>query len=333
MNYLKHYNLLIERGKNRVLEGYVERHHIIPRCLGGSNDVSNLVQLTPEEHYVAHQLLHKMHPNVVGLAYAMAMFQANNHHLSNKIYGWVKRKIAIARTFEPPRKLSEESKIKLGLRMKKTWQKRKAMGESHVIADKIKATRIANGSYNFTEEHKANISKGGMGKVLTKEQRAKLSQALKGKPKTAEHIQKVADAQRGKKRKPLSDEHKEKIKESLIGRVHSPESIAKMGQSQRDRFKDLPPKPIQLPRPLWCEQRRGILHTEEHKSKISDGLKKAYANGRKCALSKLTDNQVREIRQLLLNKTMMQKDIALQFKVSQSAICDIKNGRSYTNII
>ncbi|XAO17074.1 homing endonuclease [Escherichia phage FL23] len=60
MNYEKIYNSLIDRARNRALTGYKERHHIIPKCLGGSNDASNLVDLTPEEHYVAHQLLVKI---------------------------------------------------------------------------------------------------------------------------------------------------------------------------------------------------------------------------------------------------------------------------------
>lgn len=34
-------------------------HHIIPKPLGGSNDKSNLVLLTPEEHYIAHYYLWK----------------------------------------------------------------------------------------------------------------------------------------------------------------------------------------------------------------------------------------------------------------------------------
>ena len=63
MNYSAHYNRLIERARSRVLDGYSERHHVIPRCMGGGNDPSNLVRLTPEEHFVAHQLLVKMNPH------------------------------------------------------------------------------------------------------------------------------------------------------------------------------------------------------------------------------------------------------------------------------
>lgn len=60
MNYKKHYDILIERARLRVKpDGYSERHHIVPRCLGGSNESSNLVYLTAREHYVAHLLLAK----------------------------------------------------------------------------------------------------------------------------------------------------------------------------------------------------------------------------------------------------------------------------------
>ena len=60
MNYQRQYNLLINKGKNRILTGYIEEHHIIPRAFGGSNSKENLVKLTAREHYVAHLLLWKM---------------------------------------------------------------------------------------------------------------------------------------------------------------------------------------------------------------------------------------------------------------------------------
>ena len=63
MNYEHHYNLLIERDFARSISGYSENHHIIPKCMGGSDDESNLVKLTAEEHYIAHLLLVKMYPN------------------------------------------------------------------------------------------------------------------------------------------------------------------------------------------------------------------------------------------------------------------------------
>lgn len=56
MNYEKIYEQLIERSRNRTLEGYVEIHHIIPQCFGGTNEKSNLTPLTAREHFIAHLL-------------------------------------------------------------------------------------------------------------------------------------------------------------------------------------------------------------------------------------------------------------------------------------
>jgi len=89
MNYQKHYNRLIERARIRTIEGYRERHHIVPKCLGGSDEKDNLVELTPEEHYVAHQLLVKIYPENGKLVHAAVMMTASRP--SNKIYGWLKR--------------------------------------------------------------------------------------------------------------------------------------------------------------------------------------------------------------------------------------------------
>lgn len=90
MDYLKHYNAIIERGQTRIKPDlYLESHHIIPRCLGGSDSPSNLVDLTPEEHYVAHQLLVKIYPNNSKLYHAANMMVANR--ATNKSYGWIRR--------------------------------------------------------------------------------------------------------------------------------------------------------------------------------------------------------------------------------------------------
>lgn len=92
MDYEKHYFRLIERAKNRKLyEGY-ETHHITPRCLGGNDTKENLVSLTYEEHYLAHQLLHRMYPDHSGLLYAAVKMCSNRP--SNKLYGWLKRRLS-----------------------------------------------------------------------------------------------------------------------------------------------------------------------------------------------------------------------------------------------
>ena len=96
MDYVKIYDSLIERARNRKLTCFVEKHHVVPRCLGGSNKPSNRVELTPEEHYVAHQLLIKIHPRNHKLIYATNMMTADRP--GNKLYGWIRKKLSAARS-------------------------------------------------------------------------------------------------------------------------------------------------------------------------------------------------------------------------------------------
>jgi hypothetical protein len=117
MNYLKHYNKLIDRAKCRHLAGYSEKHHIIPRCMGGSDESDNLVKLTPEEHFVAHQLLVKIYPTNTKLILAVRMMCITSTNLirNNKQYSWLKErfiqsKIGIPRSEETKLKLSENAK-------------------------------------------------------------------------------------------------------------------------------------------------------------------------------------------------------------------------------
>jgi hypothetical protein len=99
MNYLKHYNILMERSRDRVLEGYVEKHHIIPRCLGGTNDITNIAVLTPEEHFLAHQLLVKIYPNSPPLVNAAVIMTTHHteHRANNKLFGWLRRRASTYR--------------------------------------------------------------------------------------------------------------------------------------------------------------------------------------------------------------------------------------------
>lgn len=60
--YTSIYYAIINRAKSRDLskDVYTEKHHIIPRSLGGSNSKNNLVNLTAREHRLCHLLLPKM---------------------------------------------------------------------------------------------------------------------------------------------------------------------------------------------------------------------------------------------------------------------------------
>jgi|688.fasta_scaffold647625_2 hypothetical protein len=63
MNYEKIYNQIIERAQTRILKEYKERHHIIPKCMGGMNNKENLVNLTAREHFICHWLLVRIYPD------------------------------------------------------------------------------------------------------------------------------------------------------------------------------------------------------------------------------------------------------------------------------
>lgn len=94
MNYTKIYNDLIGRAQNRSIAEYTESHHIIPKCLGGSDVITNLVELTPEEHFVAHVLLVKIHRSNFRLIFAVNNMSRGHKgkRANRKLYGWLKRK-------------------------------------------------------------------------------------------------------------------------------------------------------------------------------------------------------------------------------------------------
>lgn len=106
MNYLSIYNLIVSKAKsaNRrkrkctdTKYEYYEKHHIIPKCVGGADVIDNLVLLTAREHFVAHQLLTKIYPNEHGLVFALRRMCSNNninHKRNNKEYEWIRKRIA-----------------------------------------------------------------------------------------------------------------------------------------------------------------------------------------------------------------------------------------------
>lgn len=111
MNYEKHYKLLIEKAKNREIlsQTYTEKHHIVPKCMGGSNEKENLAVLLPHEHLFAHLLLWKIYPNVRGLLYAV-LRMSKNKKLTTKKYGWLRYKFWVEQSTNNPSKKPENRK-------------------------------------------------------------------------------------------------------------------------------------------------------------------------------------------------------------------------------
>jgi hypothetical protein len=60
--YTKWYYNIIQHAQARILplDVYFEKHHVIPRSLGGNNKQLNIAKLTPKEHFICHLLLTKM---------------------------------------------------------------------------------------------------------------------------------------------------------------------------------------------------------------------------------------------------------------------------------
>lgn len=85
--YTTWYLGIVSRALGRVVEGYTERHHILPKSLGlgGEKDEDNIVRLTAREHFVCHMLLTKVfrdaeHRRKMRHAFRMISNAHNRHH-------------------------------------------------------------------------------------------------------------------------------------------------------------------------------------------------------------------------------------------------------------
>ena len=86
--YTKTYYSIINNAKSRVTEGYTEKHHIIPRSLGGDDSADNLVVLTAREHFICHRLLINMTVDAErrSMSHALRMMTAHSPNQSSNRY-------------------------------------------------------------------------------------------------------------------------------------------------------------------------------------------------------------------------------------------------------
>ena len=81
--YKRIYFSIIENSKNRDKNPEtIEKHHVIPKCFGGSDDIDNIAVLTPRDHYICHLLLTKFTEGEYKrkMCYALSSFNRNNQH-------------------------------------------------------------------------------------------------------------------------------------------------------------------------------------------------------------------------------------------------------------
>jgi len=198
MNYQRIYEQLTAKD---MIADYTEKHHIIPRCMGGTDDPTNLVRLTPEAHYTAHQLLVKIYPDHVGLVYAAQMMTigSTGQRVNNKLYGWIKRKVSDSKKGKKRQPVSAETRAKIG-----------ASKKGKLLSAETKAKLSA---------AKQNVSA---------ETRAKLSNASKGKPRSAETRAKMSASKQN-----MSAETRAKLSAANKGKSQSMETRAKRSAAQK----------------------------------------------------------------------------------------------------
>lgn len=116
MNYERLYKELVSKAQLRSLDSsiYVEKHHIVPKCMGGDNSKDNLVYLTAKEHFLAHKLLVRVYPSVKGVWYALIAMGRLVQFKSKIFESERQRAYKMRKGF----KYSEESKLKMSLAKK-----------------------------------------------------------------------------------------------------------------------------------------------------------------------------------------------------------------------
>lgn len=190
MKYLKIYDKIIDRAKNREIDGYTEKHHIVPKCIGGNDKKDNIVSLTPKEHYICHRLLCEIYPDETKLKYAFWRmcnvvnneYQNRNYSVSANVYSRIKNEIS-----------------KLMSKKVKNYSKetRKLIGEK--ISKKLKG-RPSGKKGTCNPEHSEWMKKNNpfKGKSHTNEVKEILSK-VNSKPKSEEHKRKISETLKGNK--------------------------------------------------------------------------------------------------------------------------------------
>lgn len=204
MNYKRIHDQIIDRAKSRTLpkDTYTERHHIVPRCLGGNNSKDNLVQLTAREHYIIHWLLYKIH-KTPKLAYAWHMMGIESP--TTKRYN--------SYTFEYARKISSTySSILFSGSGNPMYNKT----HSSEVKKKLSESKLGKPSWNKGIKCPTNKSSWNKGIPCSEEVKIKISLKTTGAKRSIETKKKQSIAAIGK---PKSIMTKQKMSEIARNRI------------------------------------------------------------------------------------------------------------------
>lgn len=184
MNYIRIYNEIIVNAKFRNKPNcYCEKHHIIPKCLGGINEESNLVILTAREHFIVHHLLYKIYPNNNKIFFALSAM--------NMVKRWNNSSV---KRYKP--KLT--SKQYEQLRQNRSIIISKCL-KGRIISEKTKKklSKINTGKH-LSNEAKYKIAESNSKIIHTLEWNEKISESLKKHKRSAEHSANISKAKKGK---------------------------------------------------------------------------------------------------------------------------------------
>lgn len=107
---LCHSRQLLRPGSKPEPAKNYETHHILPKCLGGTDENSNLVHLTFREHFIAHRLLTKFHDSPKLKTAMWLMCNRNPKGTNSRVYSYVRSEYIIAE--RQPRPLEVKEKIR-----------------------------------------------------------------------------------------------------------------------------------------------------------------------------------------------------------------------------
>lgn len=166
MDYSKIYDRIVERRKKEKPKGYKECHHIVPKCMGGSDEKQNIVELTAREHFICHLLLTRMYPNNPKLWYALdAMItldlKKKRYTPSSRVIKEIKEKTS--KTKKQTRWINKEGvckkvlKQQVGSYLKKGWKKGRGLSYNR---GKIAVVRNGKTSYISKKNLEKYIKEG-----------------------------------------------------------------------------------------------------------------------------------------------------------------------------
>lgn len=194
-------NIIETRGRFGIPEmEYKEKHHIVPRCMGGSESVDNKIDLYAREHLIAHKLLVEKYPNNRKLIFAyhtMAFCKNGNVHRNYELTPDEYEELRLLFvTVMKTRTVSESTKIKVGESIRNNKERSKK------ISLAMKGNKNGAGR-KLSDETKRKISNANKGKVRSEETRQKLREihlgnsTRKGCRHTCESIEKMRLASTG----------------------------------------------------------------------------------------------------------------------------------------